>query len=89
MQIIKQKTRSPNLTTILMIENTLKKNRDLPMTLPQLKSKLPKQVMHQTLKVILEYLFNSGKIIYGPKGIQWIFSKPEHLQKMLKNSAEI
>ena len=81
--------RYPNLNTVLMVEDFLKKNRDKPLKITQLKQKLPKQIMHQTLNVILEYLFRSGKIIYGPKGIQWIYSEPEHLKKMLKDSLEI
>jgi hypothetical protein len=86
---IKKLTRSPNLSTILMVENFLIKKRDIPIKISEIKKKLPKQVMHQTLKIILEYLFESGKIIYGPKGIQWIYSKPEHIKKMLDNSLEI
>ncbi len=81
--------RYPNLSTVLMVEDFLKKRRDIPLTISQLKKKLPKQIMHQTLKVILEYLFASGKIIYGPKGVQWIYSKPEHLKKMMEKSLEI
>jgi hypothetical protein len=86
---IKKLTRSPNLSTILMVENFLIKKRDIPIKISEIKKKLPKQVMHQTLKIILEYLFESGKISYGPKGIQWIYSKPEHIKKMLDNSLEI
>ncbi|MBU1201452.1 MAG: hypothetical protein KJ583_02350 [Nanoarchaeota archaeon] len=83
------KKRYPNLSTVLMVEDILKKNRDLPMKLSDLKKKLPKQVMHQTLKIMLEYLFRSGKVIYGPKGVQWIYSEPDHLKKMMKNTLEI
>jgi hypothetical protein len=81
--------RYPNLSTVLMVEDVLKKNRDIPIKLAELKRKLPKQVMHQTLGIILQYLFKSGKIIYGPKGIQWIYREPEHLQRMLEDSLEI
>ena len=72
-----------------MVEDFLKKNRSLPIKFTELKQKLPKQVMHQTLKITLEYLFRSGKILYGPKGIQWIYVEPEHLKQMLKDSLEI
>lgn len=72
-----------------MVEDYLKKHRDMPIKISELKKKLPKQIMHQTLKIILEYLWKSGKIIYGPKGVQWIYSEPEHLKKMMKNSLEI
>ncbi len=85
----KKTKRYPNLGTVLMVEDFLKKHRDMPMKLSEIKSKLPRQVMHQTLLVILEYLWRSGKIIYGPKGIQWIYSSPEHLKKMLEGAIEI
>ncbi len=85
----KKEQRYPNLSTILMVEKVLKKNKDMPMTLAELKAKLPKQVMHPTLKIILTYLFQSGKIMYGPRGVQWTYVTPEHLAKMLKNSREI
>ncbi len=81
--------RYPNLNTVLMVEDFLKENRDRPIKISELKQNLPKQIMHQTLKIILEYLFRSGKIIYGPKGIQWIYSEPEHLKKMMENTLEI
>ena len=81
--------RYPNLSTIIMVEDFLKEHRDLPMKLSDIKKQLPKKVMHETLKVILEYLWKSGKIIYGPKGIQWIYVDAEHLKQMLKNSVEM
>ena len=72
--------RYPNLNTVLMVENFLKKHRDIPIKVSELKRKLPKQVMHQTLVVILQYLFESGKIIIDTKGVQWIYSEPEHVK---------
>lgn len=81
--------RYPNLSTVLMVEDFLKHNRDMPIKISELKRRLPKQVMHQTLKIILEYLWRSGKIIYGPKGVQWVYSEPEHLKKMMKDTLEI
>lgn len=81
--------RYPNLNTVFMVEDFLKRNRDMPIKITELKQKLPKQIMHQTLQIILEYLFRSGKIIYGPKGIQWIYSEPEHLRRMIENTLEI
>lgn len=81
--------RYPNLSTVLMVEDFLKKHRDLPLKLSDIKKQLPRQVMHQTLVLILEYLWKSGKIIYGPKGIQWIYSEPEHLNKMFVNALEV
>jgi len=81
--------RYPNLNTVLMVENFFKKHSDMPIKISELKERLPKKVMHQTLKIILEYLFISGKIMYGPKGVQWIYSEPEHIKKMMEDSLEI
>lgn len=81
--------RYPNLNTVLMVEDFLKEHSDTPMTIAEIRRKLPKQIMHQTLKVILEYLWKSGKVIYGPRGIQWIYTTPEHLKKMIDGGLEI
>ena len=58
---------SPTLNTVLMVEDSLK-GGDL-LTLAELKKKLPKQVMHQTLLQILDYLQLSGKIVIGSNSI--------------------
>lgn len=81
--------RYPNLNTVLMVEDFLRDSRDVPLKLSELKRRLPKQIMHQTLQIILEYLWRSGKIIYGPKGVHWIYSEPEHLRKMFEDSLEV
>lgn len=72
-----------------MVEDFLKENSDMPLKVSQVSEKLPKKVMHSTLKVVLVYLWKSGKIIYGPRGVQWIYSEPEHLKKMMNDSVEI
>jgi hypothetical protein len=69
----------PKLSTILMVEEFLQNHQETPMKMAEMKRQLPKQVMHQTLKVILEYLWRSGKIEYSPNGICWKFSQPENL----------
>jgi len=78
---------SPTLNTILMVEDVLKSN-DL-ITLAELKKKLPKKVMHQTLLQILDYLQFSGKIIIGTKGILWIFAERKELNELIKRGTEI
>ncbi|MBI2044553.1 hypothetical protein HYT23_00690 [Candidatus Pacearchaeota archaeon] len=88
-EFIEEGKRYPNLSTVLMVENFLRIHRDLPMKISEIKKKIPRKVMHQTLIIILEYLWKSGKIIYGPRGIQWIYSEPEHLRVMFKDSLEI
>jgi hypothetical protein len=65
--------RLPNLGTILMVENTIKKQKTT--TIPKIKNSLKKQVMHQTLKIILSYLWESKKIEYTPEGIKWMFKE--------------
>ena len=78
---------SPTLNTILMVEEVLKKG-DL-MTLAELKMKLPKKVMHQTLLQILDYLQLSGKIIIGTKGILWIYVERKELNELIKRGTEL
>ena len=88
-EVIEKGKRYPNLNTVLMVEEFLKTNRDMPMKISEIKKNLPRKIMHQTLLLILEYLWRSGKIIYGPKGVQWIYTEPEHLNKMLSDSVEV
>ena len=80
-------THSPTLNTILMVEDVLK-NGDL-MTLAELKNRLPKKVMHQTLLQILDYLQFSGKIIIGTKGILWIYLERKELNELIKRGTEV
>ena len=77
----------PNLKTVLMVEETLK-NADKPLTKTELKAKLPKEVMHQTLNVILEYMENRGMIIFSSKGIVWIYNQSPKLQKAIEKGVE-
>ena len=78
----------PSLKTVLMVEETLKKANKL-LTREQLKKKLPKKVMHQTLNLILEYLEQSGKIIDGRKGILWIYNPSSKLNEAIKRGIEV
>ncbi len=64
--------RMPNLSTIIMVEEFLKKSKR-PHTIAEIRAGLSKQVMHQTLKLILSYLWESRKIEYTPNGIIWVF----------------
>ena len=78
----------PNLKTVLMVEDVLKKANNL-MTREQLKKKLPTKIMHQTLNVILKYLEDSGKILDGRKGILWIYNPSPKLDKAIKEGIEV
>lgn len=78
----------PNLKTVLMVEETLKKSNEL-MSREQLKSKLKTKIMHQTLNIILKYLEDSGKIIDGRKGILWIYNPSPKLDRAINEGVEL
>ena len=74
----------PNLQTVLMVEEILKRERDITRT--ELKKKLPKKIMHQTLNVIINYLEDSGKIIDHRQGILWTHNDNPKFLKLLEES---
>ncbi|MBU4501223.1 MAG: hypothetical protein KKA79_01425 [Nanoarchaeota archaeon] len=78
----------PSLKTVLMVEEVLKKAHNL-LTREELKHKLPKKIMHQTLNLILEYLEDSGKILDGRKGILWIYNPSPKLNIAVKEGIEL
>jgi len=80
---------SPTLNTVLMVEETLKKMDNSIITIAELKRKLPKQVNHNTLKIILEYLEESNKIAVSLKGITWIHNTNENLRKAISKGLEL
>ncbi len=73
--------RSPTLNTVLMVENTLSRADGL-LSIGQLKRILPKQVMHQTLMAVIDYLEYSGKIILHGDRVLWAFKPQSRLKKM-------
>ena len=73
--------RSPTLNTVLMVEDTLKKAGEL-LTVGKLKRILPKQVMHQTLMAVIDYLEYSGKIAVHSDKLLWTFKPQSKLKKM-------
>lgn len=79
---------SPTLNTVLMVEQALK-DAEGPISTAELKRRLPKKVMHQTLLHILDYLQASGKIIIGTKGILWIFTERKELEKLINKGTEL
>ena len=64
-----------------MVEETLK-NANEVLTIGQLKRVLPKQVMHQTLMAVIDYLEYSGKIVLHDDKILWTFKPQSKLKKM-------
>ena len=84
-----QMEHSPTLNTVLMVEDTIKNSEDSVMTIAELKRKLPKQVNHNPLKGILEYLEYSNKILVTMKGITWIHNPNKKLQKAIAKGLEL
>ena len=78
----------PNLKTVLTVEKTIQE-ADTIVSKSELKRKLPTQIMHQTLNLILEYLEDSGKIIIGPKGITWIYNENPKLKALLRRAVRV
>ena len=89
--LIKQKKPEhwPTLNTVIMVENTLKKINESVMGVAELKRRLPKQVNHNTLMLILEYLEESNKIAVTLKGITWIHNTNLNLRNALNKGLEI
>ena len=79
---------SPKLSTVLMVEDILQEAGEL-ITVAELKRRLPRKVMHQTLLHILDYLQLSGKIIIGTKGILWVFTERKELDKLIQRGTEV
>ena len=79
---------SPNLNTVLMVEEILKEANEI-ITVAELKRRLPKKVMHQTLIQILDYLQLSGKIIIGTKGVLWVFAERKEIEELIKKGTEL
>ena len=80
---------APTLNTVLMVEDTLKNMDESVITIAELKRKLPKQVNHNTLMVILEYLEHSNKILVTLKGITWIHNTNPNLRKAVARGMEL
>jgi hypothetical protein len=65
--------RNPNLATIEMVENFIQKHSG-EYNKTQVWKKLPKQMMYQTYKRIIDYLIKSNKVITDRDGkLLWIF----------------
>jgi len=78
------KQRSPTLNTVIMIEETLSKAGEL-LTIGKLKRILPRQVMHQTLMTVIDYLEYSKKIAVRDDKVLWTFKPQSKLKKMQLN----
>jgi len=80
---------SPTLNTVLMVEGVLKNMKESLMTVAELKRQLPRQVNHNTLMTILEYLEMSNKILVTIRGITWIHNQNPNLKKAIARGLEV
>lgn len=80
---------SPTLNTVFMVEEAFKNMDESVISVAQLKRKLPKQINHNTLKLILEYLEESNKIAVTMKGITWIHNTNQKIRKAIKEGLEL
>lgn len=79
----------PTLNTVIMVEDTLRKIDESVISVANLKRKLPRQVNHNTLMLIIQYLERSNKILTGLKGITWIHNPSLKLKKAISEGFEI
>jgi hypothetical protein len=86
---VQKQEHSPTLNTILMVEQTLKNMKDSAVTLAELKKILPRQVNHNTLVTIIDYLDKSNKVYIGTKGITWIYNTNPNFRRLLKTALEV
>ena len=88
-QILRKPEHWPTLNTVIMVEQTLKKIDGSIIKISELKRKLPRQVNHNTLILILKYLEESNKILVTLSGITWIHNTNSNLRKALNQGIEI
>lgn len=80
---------SPTLNTVLMVENVLRNADESVISVAELKRLLPKQVNHNTLKGILEYLEESNKIAVTMRGITWVHNPNPQLRKAIEKGLRL
>ncbi len=88
-QILETLEHSPTLNTVIMVEEALKNANQSAVTVAELKRLLPRQVNHNTLKIILEYLERSNRIAVSLRGITWIHNTNQNLRKAIARGLEI
>lgn len=77
----------PRLDTVLMVEEVLK-NAEVAISKSELLRRLPKQVMRQTINLILDYLEEKGVIMIGKKGVLWVHNESPKMRNLVASSTE-
>jgi hypothetical protein len=76
----------PRLDTVLMVEDAIKNARDYPKR-TELWKTLPKKVMYQTYKIVVDYLIDSRKVMLTKDDkLVWVFADNEKLKKLIAES---
>ena len=78
----------PKLDSILMVEKAIQESKDYPTRMELWKS-LPKQMQYQTIKLILDYLEKSNKIMFEEDKIIWIFANNKKLNKLIQEAVRV
>jgi len=87
--VVSDKGHSPNLDTVLMVEEILEKKHEFE-SKNKLRLSLPKQLQYKTFNRVLEYLEASNKIAYDKDGsIFWIFAQGPQFEKLEKKSVKL
>jgi len=85
----KNKGHYPTLNTVIMVEKVLQDMDESVIKISDLKRKLPRQVNHNTLMLILSYLEYSNKIAAGIRGIVWTHNTNKKLRKAVSEGMEV
>ena len=88
-QKAERKVHWPTLNTVMMVEDTLKNINESVISVAELKKRLPRQVNHITLMVILEYLERSNKIAVTLRGVTWIENNNPNLKREILQGMEL
>lgn len=80
---------SPTLNTVMMVESAIENSDGSAISIPALKKTLPRQVNHNTLMVILDYLERSNKIMVSLRGITWVLNTNRNLKKAISTGLEL
>ncbi len=76
----------PRLDTVLMVEDAIKNAPDYP-TRTKLWKSLPRKVMYQTFKTVIDYLIASRKVILTKDDkLMWIFADSPKARKLIEES---
>ena len=75
-------TRSPRLETVIMVEKFIKENSG-EFKKTELFNKIPKKIMWGTFNVILQYLYNDGKIGMDKNGVITYIWNPELIKRFI------